>query len=510
MAYRNPVIPGFHPDPSVCRVGGDYYLATSTFHWFPGVPIFHSRDLAHWRRLGYALTRESQLPLRGAKRSAGIWAPTLRHHAGRFYLITTNKSHGGNFYVTADDPAGPWSEPVWLDADGWDPDLFFDADGKVYYTRTGHVDGVMHLMQAEIDLEAGRLVREVEPIWRGTEFGPEAPHLYRRGGWYYLLIAEGGTNIGHIATIGRGPSPRGPFEPCPHNPILTHRDKLFEPIQACGHGDLVEAPDGSWWMVFLGVRKSRGLTHIFHHLGRETFLAPVRWTKDGWPVVNGGEPIRTPMPVDLPHAPHPWPPPAPRDEFDGSGLSGEWNWLRNPEEPFWSLSERPGFLRLRGRPTALDDADSPALLGRRQTDLSCVATTELHFDPTHEAEEAGLSAFMHEEHHIDLRLVLRDGRRVVQVRRRHSRLDLIAAEREAPAGAVRLRIDADTWTYRFCVAFGSGGFEPIAEAETTYLSTEFTGGFTGVYLALYAVNPSSSAATPADFAWFAYEGRDER
>jgi xylan 1,4-beta-xylosidase len=285
MPYTNPVIPGFHPDPSVCRVGADYYLVTSSFEYYPGVPIFHSRDLFNWRPIGHCLTRESQLPLHGARSSGGIFAPTIRYHQGRFYMVTTNITARKHILVHAENPEGPWSEPVWLDMDGIDPSLLFDDDGKVYFSSTGPGG----IWQSELDVERGTWIGEKRSLWAGTGGSfPEAPHLYRLGDTYYLLIAEGGTEYGHMVTIARSGTPWGPFEPCPHNPILSHRSKSLE-IRCTGHGDLVQDHRGNWWMVFLGTRPV-GYPPCYH-LGRETFLAPVSWDANGWPVVNGGRPV---------------------------------------------------------------------------------------------------------------------------------------------------------------------------------------------------------------------------
>src|SRR5690349_19562492 len=309
MSFQNPVIPGFHPDPSICRVGADYYLACSSFEYFPGVPIFHSRDLVHWTQLGNALDRPSQLPLPvDTPSSAGIYAPTLRHHDGRFWLITTNVTHGGNFLVTATDPAGPWSDPIPAPGvHGIDPDLAWDEDGTCWCTVAG-------VSQIRLDPATGTTTGAARRIWSGTPGAqaPEAPHLYRIGDWWYLLIAEGGTERGHSVSVARARTPRGPYQPAPGNPVLSHRS-TDRPIQSTGHSDLVRAPDGSWALVLLGTRP-RGRTPAFHVLGRETFLAPVTWA-DGWPVVG---------PVPERHrAPGGWqpiPPPPVRDDFDGDRL----------------------------------------------------------------------------------------------------------------------------------------------------------------------------------------------
>lgn len=486
MKYRNPVIPGFHPDPSICRVGDDYYLVTSSFEYFPGVPIFHSRDLIHWRQLGHCLTRRSQLPLAGAKPSGGIFAPTLRHHRGRFYLITTNISHGGNFIVHATDPTGPWSEPVWVNQPGIDPSLFFDDDGTVYFTGTG-------ITQFQIDPDTGRALSEKKIIWSGTGGQyPEGTHLYKIRGRYYLMIAEGGTEYGHMETIARSDHPMGPFEPCPHNPILSHRS-FQSPIQCTGHADLVEDPRGNWWAVCLGVRP-QGYPPC-HHLGRETFLAPVCWTPDGWPVIGDAGHLALEMDADcLP--PQPWPAPPVREDFNTPHLGPDWNFLRNPNPANWSLTERPGHLRLRGSPVTLDDEDSPAFVGRRQQHFDCAVRTRLEFAPARATDEAGLTVYMNPRHHYEVAV---RGMQII-VRRRIGSLVADVATAPAPRGPVTLRIEATPLTYRF---YTDDRF--LAEAETRYLATEVAGGFTGVYFALYATGHGARCAAPADFDWFDYE-----
>jgi xylan 1,4-beta-xylosidase len=496
--YRNPVLPGFHADPSACRVADDYYLVTSTFEYFPGVPIFKSRDLVHWRLIGHCLTRASQLPLAGAKSSQGIFAPTIRHHDGIFYMVTTNMSSGGSFYVTARDPAGEWSEPVWLNETTWsmDPSLFFDDDGKVYYTRHGGGErgGVV---QAELDLASGQLKTDVRPIWPGTGgIWPEGPHLYKIGGRYYLLISEGGTSYDHMLTVARADSPWGPFEPCPHNPILAHRPRAGHPIQATGHADLVQAQNGTFWLVLLGIRPTNG---PYHHLGRETFLASVVFDSAGWPVVNGGAGIELEMPsLGLP--PFEAPPALPaRDDFNERQLDLRWNFLRNPSAADWSLSERPGWLRLHGNATSLNDEGSPAFVGRRQQHFTCSVSTLIDCPSLGSDGEAGLCVRANEANHYALLIVAApSGRRVSLRARRQGESELIA---EAPLadGPVVLTIQAHPDRYEFSHATPGGPAHSLGTLPTTPLSTEQAGGFTGAFLALYA------KATPADFDWFTYD-----
>ncbi|HEX8095016.1 MAG TPA: family 43 glycosylhydrolase [Jatrophihabitans sp.] len=370
-----PVIAGFHPDPSLCRVGEDYYLVCSSFEYAPGVPLYHSTDLRSWQQLGHVLDRPSQLSVVGAASSGGVYAPTLRYHDGRCYLITTNTSdRSGQFLVTAENPAGPWSDPVWVpNALGIDPDLAWDDDGTCYLTwsalsTAGH-DGIV---QAVLDPVTGALLSECHPLWRGTggKF-PEAPHLYHIGKYWYLMIAEGGTERGHAVTIARGPSPAGPFEPSPRNPLVTARG-TDSPVQNTGHADLVERPDGRWAMVYLGIRP-RGYTPQWHVLGRETFASEMAWSDDGWPAL--AEPIE----------------PAASDTFfeqlAGPGLPPSWvapggfpeDVLQPLDGGGWRLSAGSG---------------APTFAGRRQEHLAIRAQAsiaaghgagglELRIDPRH-------------------------------------------------------------------------------------------------------------------------------
>ena len=497
MSYANPIIPGFHPDPSICRVGEDYYLVTSSFEYFPGVPIFHSRDLVNWRQIGHCLTRASQLPLHGQHASQGIYAPTLRHHHGRFYMTTTNTGLGKHLIVWADDPASEWSEPVWIDQHGYmDPSLFFDDDGRVYFTSFGNFGET--LIQTEIDVHTGARLSATRPLWPGTGgASAEGPHLYKINGLYYLLLAEGGTEYGHMVTLARSQTPWGPWEECPHNPILTNRSRPG-PVQCIGHGDLVEDHRGRWWMVCLGVRLNIGYP-FFHTLGRETFLVPVRW-ENGWPLVGDtatsvhGRALAEMAADQLPS--QPWPARPVRDDFNASRLDVAWNFLRNPRPEDWSLTARPGWLRLTGSPVTLNAADSPAFVGRRQAHFNCVARTRLEFAPRHDHEEAGLVAYMNPEHHYELAI---KGARVV-VRRRIGSLVAEVANDPAPTGPVTLSIVAEPHRYRFLV-----GDHCLAEGETKYLATEVAGGFTGVYFAMYATGNGQRSAAPADFDWFDYE-----
>jgi xylan 1,4-beta-xylosidase len=503
--FSNPIIPGFYSDPSICRVGGDYYLVTSSFEYFPGVPIFHSKDLVHWRQIGHVLTRKSQLNLDKTYSSGGIFAPTLRFHDGTFYMITTKVGgSGGNFYVTATNAAGPWSEPVWLDREGIDPSLFFDDDGKVYYTR--QVDGEHgYSGQQILNLQSGKLEGDRHELWRGTGgVWPEGPHLYKLNGRYYLMISEGGTSYNHSLTVARSDSPWGPFAPDPDNPILTHRNLPDNPFQALGHGDLVETPDG-WWAVFLGFRPQGGQ---FHHLGRETFLAPVTWT-NGWPLINGGKPI--PATLAVPNLkPHPWAAEPMRDEFNTTILSPRWCFVRNPVEQNYSLTERPGWLRLHGTAVTLNDEDTPTFVGRRQTYLNCRAAAKLDFQPQQTNEEAGLTLRGNEKNHCDIIVTLVDGGRQVGLRKiLDAQLSEPVSYRQIPPGKVVLSVKASPLSYEFFYQAAGGHETSLGTARTRDLSTETLTAqqgahfnFTGLVIGLYATGNGSASIAPADFHWF--------
>jgi alpha-N-arabinofuranosidase len=502
MKYSNPVISGFYPDPSVCRVGEDYYLVTSSFEYFPGVPIFHSRDLVNWRQIGHCLTRASQLPLEGSESSQGIYAPTIRHHNGRFYMITTNMTIQRNFFVWADKPEGPWSEPVWIDWEGIDTSLHFDESGKVYVTGTSKFGLHSDIHQAEINIETGGLLTERRLIWEGTGGAyPEAPHLYAINGKYYLVLAEGGTEFGHMATIARSDHPYGPFESCPHNPILSHRSR-YSNIHATGHVDFVQTPDGSWWAVFLGIR-TLSYPH-YHHLGRETFLAPVTWSEDGWPII--GDNGRVELEMDAGTLPleegQPW---RVRKDFQADKLDDAWNFLRNPHPEDWSLTERPGWLTLHGSAVTLNDLDSPAFVGHRHGHFDCSVSTLLEFAPTREGEEAGLTVLMNERFHYEIAVTRLDGVQKVIFRRRLGTLWKVEQEIEYNGSGIVLSVQANPKAYTFAYAAPGGEAKVLGSGECGMLSSEVAGGFTGVYFGLYATGNGQACAAPAYFNGFDYD-----
>jgi alpha-N-arabinofuranosidase len=507
MEYSNPVIKGFYPDPSICRVGSDYYLVTSSFQYFPGVPIFHSTNLINWKKIGYCLTRPSQLMLNNATNRSGIFAPTLRYHEGIFYLITTNVTLKKNFIVMSEDPQREWSDPIWID--GWggiDPSLFFDNDGKVYITGTNdNARGEeLGIYQAEIDLKKGSIIGERKLIWKGTGGSyPEAPHLYKVNGWYYLLIAEGGTEYGHMVTVARSKYPFGPFESCPFNPILTHRS-TNHPLQSIGHADIVQYHDGSWWAVFHGTRPISYPPK--HHLGRETCLAPIKWTDDGWPIIGYNGRIDTKMDAGyLSVKEENISNKVIEDDFNSDIFSVDWNFIQNPRLEHYSLKERPSWLKMRGTEKTLNDINSPTFIGRRQEHFVCNVSTLLEFKPNKDNEEAGLTVYMNEKHHYEIALTKKNGRINVVLKKTVGDIQVVANSLEYFSNTIILCIQANPEEYKFSfVDPNTGQTYLLGTGLTTLLSTEVAGGFTGVYFGLYATGNGKVCTTPAFFDWFKY------
>lgn len=515
--FRNPILPGFYPDPSAIRVGEDYYLVTSSFEFFPGVPIFHSKDLVNWKQLGHVLDRPSQLNLDNIIPSRGIWAPTLRYHKGVFYMITTyvdNDKEQHNFYVTATDPAGDWSDPVWLeDAPGIDPSLFFDDDGKVYYTGNRvppegqdypkHMD----IWLQEIDLGSGKLVGPKHSIWQGAlkvGHAQEGPHIYKIGGWYYVLIAEGGTGHTHAVTIARSRNVLGPYEGNKANPILTHRHLgRSYPIVNVGHAELVETQHGDWWMFCLASRTCGG---YYRNLGRETFLTPVSWENE-WPVVNPGKGVvefETAAP-DLPE--QSWPQSSVRDEFTDKELALTWNFLRTPRGSFWSLSQRPGYLRLQLKPEALCDLANPSFVGRRQQHLSFRAATDMTFSPQAEGEVAGLALLQNENYHFRYELGVKAGQLTLCLIERRNGQEKQLAFVPYASERIQLKVEARGQEYSFYYRADETDkwHLLLGGANGTVLSTDLAGGFTGAYMGMYASSQGAESNCYADFDWFSYE-----
>ena len=498
FGYTNPVIPGFNPDPSVCRVGDDYYLVTSTFQYFPGVPVYHSKDLIHWEQIGNCLTRESQLRLKDAGCSGGIYAPTIRYYDGTFYMVTTNVTSGGNFFVTAKDPAGEWSDPVWLEQGGIDPTLYFE--GEKTYMVSNPNNGIY---LCEIDIQTGKQLTESRLLWQGDGGRyPEAPHIYHRDGWYYLMIAEGGTEYGHSITIARSRDIYGPYESNPNNPILTNFQRLAQTseIQGTGHGDLIEDQQGFWWIVFLGFRPQNGSHHL---LGRETFLEPVEWYED-WPIVNGTGTAEIQKQVaTLPQVEMPEPP---ENRLSTGRKEPYFIHLNTPVEANYGFV-KDSVLRLKPTPVTLDDAGSPTFIAIRQDKFDFTLETEVDLSSATLGDIAGLTVYMENNAHADICLRQDKSKKKQSIVLEYTLYGLKhkACEVAVGKGPARLRVVGTKKEYIFSYRDAKGRWTEAGRLDTRLLSTETAGGFTGVTLGMYAVSTKGGGFSCADFNYFRYK-----
>ncbi len=530
--YQNPILSGFHPDPSLCRVGDDYYLVTSSFVYFPGLPVFHSRDLVHWELISYAVNRKEQIDFSRSAFSEGLWAPTIRWHDGMFYIINTLVQNGReadrtNFVITASDPRGPWSNPVVIDgADGIDSSLFFDDDGRAWYCgnficAAPKYEGHHGIYLCELNPKTMQFTGERKVILDGASIHgkwTEAPHIFRRDGYYYLMIAEGGTFTNHCVMFFRSKTVDGDYEICLRNPVATHRHlPLSYPIAATGHADLVRTQRGEWWMVLLAVRPYGGFNY---NLGRETFLVPIVWDEEGWPLVDtpdGLIPSRCRRP-DLPDAPCRRQNGA--DHFENAQLSLCWNTIRCSERDFYSLQARKGFLRIRlGAERLWDELGAPRFLGRRQEHMYFASCARMEFTPG-EGEEAGLALVQSDEFHYVFTVTKTNGEIVLQLYQNENageptlydfatrviRRTALAAQTLSPYnGSVYLYAQGEKDRYRFAYGFREGEQIPLLEnADASLLSTTRAGGFVGVYVGLYASSNGAESTNAADFDWFEY------
>lgn len=508
---KNPILSGFYPDPSICAVGEDFYLVTSTFAYFPGVPIFHSKDLVNWEQIGNVLTRKSQLDLTGAGHSQGIFAPTLRYDNGTYYLITTNVTHGGNFIVKAEKPEGPWSDPYWLEgAEGIDPSLFFDDDGKAYYLGTRpnpegvRYNGDWEVWIQEVDLNNMCLIGDSYKIWKGAlrdVIWPEGPHIYKKDGYYYLMIAEGGTGPDHCITIARSESVYGEYKGCPRNPLITHRHLGKDyPIKHVGHGDLVKTEDDKWFMVMLASRTCEG----YCNTGRETFLAKVTW-EEGWPVVNPGSGI---LELDQEHE-LPEYEVEPKEScyhFYGKELDRSWVFLRNPSEKLYSLTEKEGCLRLYLKEQTLRDLDNPSYIGIRQKEYFYVVSTMMEFNPVNENESAGIAIVQSNEYHMRYEYILKNGKKVLQIIECNNSKDILIKEVEINSAKLYLKMVSKG--QKLDLYYGNDGVTYTLlqkDFSTKNLSTEVAGGFVGCTIGMYASSNGNITSNYADFNWFEYK-----
>ncbi|RYY29412.1 MAG: glycoside hydrolase family 43 protein [Sphingomonadales bacterium] len=514
--YRNPILRGFYPDPSVTRVGDDFYLVTSTFSYFPGIPVFHSKNLVDWTQIGNAIDRPNQLDFKQLGLSRGVFAPTIQAKDGMFYILNTCVDCGGNFVITARNPAGPWSDPVFLPAleGGIDPSLFFDSNGRTWILNNGapegkpQYEGHRAIWIQEFDLKTlksfgprtvlvnGGVDFSKKPIWI------EGPHIFQKDGYYYLSCAEGGTAEGHSQVILRSKSLTGPFLPNPNNPVLTQRDLPMDRdhrVTSAGHAQLVTTPDGKWWATFLAVRPYAG---DFYTTGRETFLLPVEWV-DGWPVIT-----KTGQAIPMTHARPQLPAAAakPRvplngafsvvDFFTGKALGPEWMMLRNPREQWYTLKDG---LNLTARPVGLGDSANPSFLSRRQAHTKSSATTLMRFKPQKNGDRAGLVVLQNDDYWFFVGVKRVGGKTVITVDQRDGPKDakqgktLFTALDDRAEGPLYFRIEVDKNRYSF--SYGTPNtarsrkppiWKELGLIQSDSLTTKIAGGFVGSVFGLFA------------------------
>lgn len=489
--FENPVIPGFYPDPSICKAPDGYYLVTSSFEYFPGVPIFFSENLFTWAQIGHCLTQETQLDLKSAKASDGIYAPTIRYHDGLFYMITTNINFKKHILVTSPSPKTvPWSEPIFIKQEGIDPSLFFDDDGKVYLTTSGD----QRIVQSEIDVVSGQKLSDEKIIWKGTGFKfPEGPHLYKIEGQYFLFISEGGTEYNHMITVAKSKSPWGEFVSCPDNPILSHAGKI-NPIQATGHGDIIKDNNNQWWMVALGIRPN-GYPPT-HHLGRETFLVPFSFNKQMWPEIKNKE---IPLKIKTDKQYISIQNDKKEDCFSEPILKNYWNFLRFSNTNTYNIDTKNKVLNLKCEPATINSTEKQSFLGCRQQHFNCSFEAVLSFNPSNN-EQAGICVRSNESHYYLLTLESYDGVNVLKFTRKIGSLIKCEKSLSLQSNKIKLLISATRDSYSFCYEEASDSkLVLVGTGETKYLSTEVAGGFTGVYFGLYATSNNQESTNSAGF-----------
>lgn len=495
MLYQNPILKGFHPDPSICRVGDDYYLVTSTFEFFPGVPVYHSKNLVNWTLINYCLTRDSQLDLTHREPheylpidiSGGIYAPTLRYHDGIFYLASTNVSTGGNFIITASDIYGTWSDPIYIRQGGIDPSLFWEND-RTYFCSSAFVNGIHGIYLCEIDINTGEQLTKSVLISQGNGgIAPEGPHIYKRNGLYYLLLAEGGTSYGHMVTIFRSANLYGPYESCPHNPILSHKDSDSS-IQCVGHGDIFEDQNQNWWMTALGIRQ---LGPSLHNLGRETFLTPILWTEDGWPVAGNGGTLDYQMDGPLPATVLPVNNEF-IDTFTSSSLRSEYNFIKNPAMDNYQLSPESGTLTLDGQEYSMSEpVKSPVFIGVRQKEFITVTTAQILVNSLKDNQKVGICAYYSPSYHYEIYLTKVNGQYQVCLNKRVHDMEAVTAFHVLNAPRVLyLHIESARDFYTFSYSTDESDFVILGKGATAGLCSEGTSSmtFVGTYLGMFAEN----------------------
>jgi alpha-N-arabinofuranosidase len=506
--YRNPILSGMYPDPSICRRGDDYFLIHSSFSYFPGIPIFHSKDLVNWVQIGHVLDRPEQLSLKGLGMSAGVYAPAIEYNEQNqtFYVINTVVGGIGNFIVKTKDPFKGWSNPIALGAvKGIDPSIFVDEDGQGYIVCSqaspqprwsGHTVIWMHKFDFNSDQASDERLLLIDggpdtaqhPRWL------EGPHLYKEKGYYYLIAAEGGTQSGHKEVVFRSRHVAGPYVPGPHNPILTQLglpDQRADKITNVGHADMIKTPEGDWWAVFLGCRP---YADDQFNTGRETFLLPVQWVNE-FPVIlekgaavpvvgykKGLQPIEQTLTGNFT-----W-----RDDFTQSPLGMKWNTIRTPQDHWWKIEA--GALQIEVAARSLRQQVNPAFWGIRQQHLTFEVETLLDFDPRSDAEMAGMAYVQNEQNYLVLGKAFIQHRPVVVlqgvkngIHEVLAKIDLSAPEAKQPL-RLRIVVREGKADFLYGLADKASLFLLAKEVDITHLSTKKAKGFIGAYVGLYATS----------------------
>lgn len=495
MKYQNPILRGFYPDPSVCAANGSYYMVCSSFQYFPGVPLFESKDLVNWNQIGYVLTRKSQVMLHEINSSGGVFAPTIRFFNGRFYMVTTNDTTHQNFYVYTDNIYSEWSEPVYVDQGGIDPSFLFE-DEHAYFMSNGYDDdGRGGIIQCEIDINTGKKLSKSTCIWNGNGGRYlESPHLYKINGYYYLCAAEGGTEYGHMVTYARSRSVWGPFENYPDNPVLTNRNKAPYIIQGIGHGDLICDKSGDWHILTLGFRQ-QDIWMPFHQLGREVFLTPVYFHDDNW--FSAGNDGTTEEEYEIcgdfvqefkNHY-----------TFHNTLPKVDWSYLRDPEINNYEFSS--GKLILHGTDVTLDDVASPTFTCMHQKEFNGEMAVNVSID----CGEAGICAYMTENEHYEIAIRRSDDSDCYEIIERLNIGNIKHVQNliKVKKNHALLKLRFDSLNYYFIVNAFDDDTKSCKEtilgsAMSKYLTSEVAGGFTGTVLALYAVGNNVAEFTQLD------------
>ncbi|MCF4102205.1 glycoside hydrolase family 43 protein [Gillisia sp. M10.2A] len=503
--FTNPVLTGFHPDPSICRVGNDYYLVNSTFVWYPGLPIYHSKDLVNWKLIGHAVDRPNMVDFSGLPDKLGLFAPTIRYNEGTFYIINTCVGCKMNFYITAKDPAGPWSDPIWLDAPGIDPSIFWDEDGTCIYTGMKSVEKEEWPTQTVafnqvLNLEQKKLVGERTELTYGHANNAsytEGPHIYKINGKYLLMVSEGGTGLYHALTVHHSDSINGPYISNYINPVLTHRHFGEDfPVHAIGHGDLVQTQNGEWWCIMLGKRRINKTTT----LGRETFLAKVEF-EDNTPVFNPGKGkvLMKQTRPDLPWTPVPKE--SKRDNFEGNKLGMKWYTIRTPKEDFYTVND--GKVTLNLRKEVMDSLVNSSILIQRIKHHKFEASTKMSFSTKKDNEQAGLTIYRTNQNHFKL---LKDKNSLILLKS-HLGEQTEIARIPYTHKDVYFHVKGNDLVVQFWYGRSENKLQPIGEKQNLIVIADGQGNtqFNGPGVGMYATSNGKESKNSVIFDWFDYK-----